>query len=172
MRAKAAAAVVLLASCGAPPSPGPPRHAEASAGAAILAVHNRERAAFGSPPLAWDPALAAAARGWAERLARQGRLEHSPRTARAGQGENLWIGSAGAFPPTAMIAGWAAERRHFRRGTFPAVSATGNWADVGHYSQMVWPATRTIGCAIGRGARWDTLVCRYAPAGNRDGVRL
>lgn len=164
--------MLLLASCSAPLPPGPVRNDEANADAAILAVHNRERAAFGARPLAWDPGLAAAARGWAERLARQGRLEHSPRATRPGEGENLWIGSANAFSPTAMAAGWAAERRHFRRGTFPAVSATGNWADVGHYSQMVWPATRTIGCAIGRGPRWDVLVCRYAPPGNRDGVRL
>ncbi|MDQ4087391.1 MAG: CAP domain-containing protein, partial [Pseudomonadota bacterium] len=31
----------------------------------ILALHNRERAAVGAPPLSWDPALAASAAAYA-----------------------------------------------------------------------------------------------------------
>lgn len=167
------AALALLAAAFQPAAvpPAPPM-ALAPGPTIVLAAHNRERAAFGSPPLAWDPALAVAAQGWADHLARAGQLAHSPRAGRRGVGENLWIGTRGAFRAEAMVAGWAGERRYFRRGIFPAVSASGNWIDVSHYTQMVWPTTRTLGCAFGRGPRWDVLVCRYAPAGNRDGVRL
>ena len=54
----------------------------------------------------------------------------------------------------------------FRPARFSDVSTTGNWADVGHYTQMIWPGTQRIGCAIAKAARSDVLVCRYWPAGN------
>jgi hypothetical protein len=57
----------------------------------------------------------------------------------------------------------------FQRGVFPAVSRTGNWEDVGHYTQIVWPTTTRVGCAIASTSRTDYLVCRYSPAGNIDG---
>jgi hypothetical protein len=82
------------------------------------------------------------------------------------------MGTRGAFPAEQMVASWSGERRQFRRGTFPSVSRTGNWADVGHYSQMIWPTTTRVGCAIASSARLDVLVCRYAPAGNIDGRRV
>jgi len=140
--------------------------------APLLAAHNRERATFGSPPLAWDPALAALASVHAVQLARLGRLHHAPKVARPGQGENLWIGTRGAFALETMVGDWAAERRYFQPGRFPATSRTGNWADTGHYTAMVWPTTRHLGCGIASSARWDVLVCRYSPAGNIDGVRI
>ncbi len=59
-----------------------------------------------------------------------------------------------------------AERDKFRAGTFPQVSRTGNWADVGHYTQLIWPRTQEVGCAVAKGAVNDVLVCRYSPAGN------
>ncbi|MCY7280165.1 MAG: CAP domain-containing protein, partial [Sphingomonas bacterium] len=97
---------------------------------------------------------------------------HSPKIKRPGQGENLWIGTRGAFRLQSMVGSWASERSTFRPGRFPATSRTGHWADVGHYSQMVWPTTSRLGCALGSSARWEVLVCRYSPPGNVDGVRL
>lgn len=137
-----------------------------------LAAHNAERAAFGTPPLSWNAALAAEARGWAERLAQENVLRHSPREARKRMGENLWMGSAGQFAPADMMAAFASEKRHFRPGTFPHVSRTGDWTDVGHFTQIVWPETREVGCAAARGDRFDVLVCRYWPAGNVIGQRI
>ena len=43
------------------------------------------------------------------------------------------------------------------------------WQDVGHYSQMIWRGTRRVGCALGDGANYEYLVCRYFPAGNAFG---
>ena len=137
--------------------------------ARILAAHNLERARAGKAPLVWDNALGAAAAAYARQMAFTGRFEHSSRRARPGVGENLWMGSHGYFPVEAMVGSWAAEKRWFRRGVFPNNSRTGNWVDVAHYTQMIWPTTQRIGCAIASTGRTDYLVCRYSNPGNVDG---
>jgi cysteine-rich secretory family protein len=135
----------------------------------VLAAHNAARAAVGVPPVAWSDRLAAEAAPWAQELARRGRLEHSAANDRPGEGENLWIGTAGTYGPSDMVAGWTAEKADFRPGVFPDVSASGNWQAVGHYSQMIWRNTTQIGCARASLRGWEVLVCRYAPAGNTMG---
>lgn len=133
----------------------------------LLASHNRERAALGLEPMAWNPQLAEGARSWADRLARSGRFEHSPNA--PGEpllGENLWAGTRGAFAPEAMVGLWIAEKRYFKPGVFPANSTTGDVADVGHYTQVVWRDTREVGCALSEGRDEEVLVCRYSTYGN------
>lgn len=164
----AAAATILAPACAQAASISFP----AQFPARILAAHNAERARAGLPPLAWDSALGMAAAAYARQLAFTGRFEHSNRQARRGTGENLWSGSHGAFSLEAMIGGWASEKRWFRPGTFPNVSRTGSWEDVGHYSQMIWPTTQKVGCALASTPRADYLVCRYGTAGNVDGRRV
>ncbi len=139
---------------------------------AWLDAHNLERQQFGSAPLHWNSRLAESARAWAEVLARENSLRHSSHELRGSTGENLWMGTAGRFGPGDMIASFAGEKRHFTPGTFPHVSSTGNWADVGHYTQIVWAETREVGCASARGSRYEVLVCRYWPAGNVMGTRI
>ena len=168
-----ASILAFTAACSSAPTPQQRSPIRATGIATpLIAAHNRERAAFGSPPLAWDPALAAAAQDYARQLALVGRLQHSPRSARPGQGENLWIGTRGAYSVEAMVGTWSSEKRHFQSGRFPANSRTGSWADVGHFTQIVWPNSRRLGCGIASSARWDVLVCRYSPPGNVDGVLL
>ena len=140
--------------------------------AAWLAAHNAERAEFGVLPLKWSDALAAEARVWAETLAQDEVMRHSVFEERGGAGENLWMGTAGYYTPEQMISHFAEEKRFFVTGRFPEVSVTGNWGDVGHYTQVVWPATREVGCATARGRSFDFLVCRYWPAGNKMGQRI
>ncbi len=135
----------------------------------VLAAHNRERALVGAPPLVWDNDLGTSAATYAQQLAFTGRFEHSDRAARRGIGENLWTGTHGAYSVEAMIGAWASEKRVFFPGIFPANSRTGNWIDIGHYSQVIWPTTQRIGCALAATARTDYLVCRYSPAGNING---
>jgi Cysteine-rich secretory protein family len=149
-----------------------PARAEApgSFAAKVLASHNDERTRLGIAPLAWNPQLAAQARDWARNLAARGVLRHSRNA--GGTGENLWMGTSGAFPPEAMIGAFVGERKHFQAGRFPAVSRTGRWSDVGHYTQLIWPATREVGCALVAGRDRDVLVCRYYPAGNIIGQRV
>lgn len=137
----------------------------------LLMAHNQFRAQAGVPPLSWDPALAAGAAAYGPPLAARGALAHSPRGARIGIGENLWMGTAGAFTPEVMVGSWGAERSMYRDGVFPNVSTTGNWLDVSHYTAMIWRTTTKVGCALHRSGRWDYLICRYSPSGNRDGQR-
>ena len=137
--------------------------------ARILAAHNAERARAGVPPLVWDSTLGNAAAVYAQQMAMTARFEHSNRRARPGTGENLWMGSRGAFSVEAMVGGWTSEKRWFRPGVFPNVSRTGSWDDVGHYTQMVSSRTTRVGCAVRTGGGWTYLVCRYSPSGNVDG---
>lgn len=139
--------------------------------ARVLAAQNRERAVLGVEPLRWDPALAAAAREWADHLADTGGFHHAPENHADPQGENLWAGTRGYYSAEAMVDGWVREKRFFRPGAFPDNSVTGKVADVGHYTQLMWRQSRRVGCAIARGSREDVLVCRYSEAGNYRGER-
>ena len=138
----------------------------------LLATHNTERAAIGVPALAWNAALAADARIWAEQLAATGRFEHSPDEAgKDPQGENLWAGTPRTYSPEAMVKLWLAEKRDYRPGVFPANSRSGDVENVGHYTQLIWRSSRQVGCATAVGAREEVLVCRYSAAGNVYGER-
>ena len=137
--------------------------------ARILAAHNSERSRAAVAPLVWDNDLGVGAAAYARQLAITGHFAHSNRQARRGIGENLWMGTHGSFPVEAMVGAWASEKRWFRPGRFPNISRTGNWEEVGHYSQMIWPTTTRVGCALASTPRADYLVCRYATAGNIDG---
>lgn len=137
----------------------------------VLDLQNRERARLGMAPLAWDSKLADDARDWARALLERGEPDHSPASQRKGQGENLWMGTEGAWTTEAMVQMFLDEREFFQAGSFPEVSTTGNWYDVGHYSQIVWRDTRQVGCALATGNGKDVLVCRYFPAGNVHGEK-
>ncbi|HLL31164.1 MAG TPA: CAP domain-containing protein, partial [Allosphingosinicella sp.] len=138
----------------------------------LLAAHNRERSAAGIPALAWDTVLAAEAASWGRQLGASGEFEHAPdRGGEDPQGENLWAGTRGAYAPEEMVEGWIEEKKYFRPGRFPDNSATGDFADVGHYTQLMWHESDRVGCALAEGAVEEVLVCRYRTAGNVVGER-
>lgn len=137
----------------------------------ILDTHNAERERLRLPRLQWSPHLEREAADWAHSLGRRGVLEHADGQNRNGTGENLWMGTAGAWDVERMVGMFLDERKHYRHGAFPDVSRTGNWADVGHYTQIVWRDTREVGCAMATARGNDVLVCRYYPAGNVWGAR-
>jgi hypothetical protein len=139
--------------------------------ARLLAAHNRERSAAGIATLAWDDSLAAEAASWGERLAAAGAFEHEETGDDDPQGENLWAGTSGAYAPEEMVEGWIEEKKFFRPGRFPDNSMTGDYADVGHYTQLMWRESDRVGCALAAGAEEEVLVCRYRTAGNVVGER-
>lgn len=132
----------------------------------IVATHNQLRNAESVAPALWDRQLAATADAYAAELARTGRFAHSSRDSRSGQGENLWMGTRGAFSFERMVSDWGSEKHMFRPGRFPDVSTTGRWEDVGHYTQIIWPASTRVGCAVRSSAQYDYLVCHYGETGN------
>lgn len=140
---------------------------------AVLENHNRARADHGVAPLHWDKALADSAYAHAQYMARTGRYGHDKTPGRRKyQGENIWRGQRGMWSYDVIVGTMTDEARYFRRGTFPSVSRSGSWHDVGHYTQIVWPSTTHVGCAMASSATTDYFVCRYSPPGNKDGVRL
>ncbi|WP_309750812.1 CAP domain-containing protein [Novosphingobium sp.] len=170
-RKKKVAVPVAVPTVQATPSPAPtPMIEPGSFEGRLLAAHNIERKRLGIAPLTWNRALSSQAAQWATTLASKGLFEHSQN--RGNVGENLWMGTSGYYTPEQMIGAFIGERQYFRPGKFPDVSSTGKWADVGHYTQLIWPGTQQLGCAKATGAGKDVLVCRYFPAGNVMGQRV
>jgi uncharacterized protein YkwD len=135
---------------------------------AILGLHNGERARYGYEPLRWSIRLAGNAQTYADQLARTGQLAHASRDGRGIERENISSGLPG-WSTNQLLDSWFAERQYFRPGIFPDVSVTGDWYQVGHYSQAIWPTTTSIGCGLSYGSGFSWLVCRYSPGGNKDG---
>ena len=158
------------------PSPNWPRPAdrgEQLLRSSVLSAHNRARSQFGVAPVSWSRQLAAEAQVHAQYMAASGNYGHDRTPGRRKKsGENLWRGQRGLFSYDVMVGVMVDEARNFRPGAFPANSRTGNWSDVAHYTQIVWPTTTEIGCSLASSPTTDYLVCRYAPTGNKDGVYL
>ncbi len=158
------------------PSPNWPRPADRGHDLmrnTVLSVHNQARQDFGVGPVRWNDELAAGALAHAQYMAATGIYGHDRTPGRRKKaGENMWRGTRGVFAYEVMVGVMIAEARHFRPGAFPANSRTGNWLDVAHYTQIVWPTTTEVGCALASSATADYFVCRYAPTGNKDGVYL
>lgn len=140
--------------------------------ARMLHIHNAERERLDLPKLKWNIHLEEEARNWAHELSRRGRLDHADKATRNGTGENLWMGTAGNWPVETMVGMFLEERKHYLPGAFPNVSRTGNWKDVGHYTQVIWRDTQEVGCALVTARGNDVLVCRYWPAGNVWGANV
>src|SRR4030095_4091180 len=140
---------------------------------AVLSAHNAARHQFGVGPVSWNDQLAYEALVHAQSMAVTGIYSHDQTPGRRKKsGENLWRGSRGVFAYEVMVGVMVQEARHFRAGVFPDNSRTGEWHDVAHYTQIVWPTTTEVGCALASSATTDYFVCRYAPTGNKDGFFL
>jgi uncharacterized protein YkwD len=129
----------------------------------ILAGHNRVRADVGVAPLVWNDSLAASAQAWADHLAAENRFYHDP-DPNGTWGENL-AGVTLPLPDVPMAErqeGWFSEMNNYH-GQTDAPTA-------GHYTQVVWNSTTSVGCGTATNATWDFLVCRYNPPGNTGGA--
>jgi len=136
---------------------------------AILTQHNAYRSALHLPALTWSPALAADALKWAQKIARSGDGQHD-RSIVGREGENIWWGTHDVFSYAEMIGFWGSEKKDFVYGIFPDCKSSRS-AMVGHYTQIIWKNTTSVGCAVTTNGGKDFLVCRYAPAGNMIGEK-
>lgn len=138
---------------------GGPAQAAPLPATALLEAHNRARAEVGAPPLSWSEGAAAQARRWAAILAGRCLLEHSQGS---GFGENLFMGTLGFYDELDGVRAWEEEKKHYAGQPLTRAMAP----VVGHYTQMIWPATRELGCATSRCSGNLILVCNYFPPGN------
>lgn len=127
---------------------------------ALLAEHDRVRADVGVERMSWSPDLAAYAQDWADELAGKGCLfEHRPNSR---FGENLFMGTVGAYTVADAVRGWEEEKKDYDGG----VLTEENWYPAGHYTQVVWRQTTALGCAAVDCGGNMTVVCNYDPPGN------
>lgn len=112
------------------------------------------------PGLSWDAGLANAAQAWANHLAATNTFDHDPN---AGAGENIFEGAG--FTPSFADAcrDWIGEEAKYNGEAI----GQGNFEEWGHYTQVVWPSTTTVGIASATSASGATYVVgRYLPQGN------
>jgi len=129
-----------------------------------LDAHNPFREELDIEPLSYSLELEVTAQKWAENLAQMNTLQHSQD--RENIGENLAMGTKGIYNTTRLIELWSNEKKYYKHSEFPNVSTTGNWQDVGHYTQMIWKNTQEVGCAQVDNERSSFIVCHYKPSGN------
>ena len=128
----------------------------------MLAAHNAVRARLKLRPLAWSDRLADFARDWAETLANQHEFFHRSRNP---YGENLFEITGAAATPEKVVAAWASESASYDRKSNTCYGVCG------HYTQIVWRDTHSVGCAMARSLDRQVWVCNYDPPGNVVGQR-
>ena len=124
----------------------------------LLTVHNDYRQAQGAPDLVWSDDLAETAQEWADEIAKRDQLVHS----NFEFGENIFVAS---YTPSAkeVVDLWAAEQQYYNG---EAINRQ-NYTLVGHYTQIIWAKTVSVGCAkaVSKSGN-EYWVCEYDPPGN------
>lgn len=145
-------------------------------GARIVAAHNKWRAEAGVPGIAYSKKLAASAQAWADQLknSHDCDMKHSNGAA----GENIFWQSAVIWSdgrrelqrvdPKAVVDAWGSEKKHYRHADNTCAPSE----VCGHYTQLVWKKTTSVGCGMAVcGSRDQIWVCQYSPAGNWAGQK-
>ncbi len=152
---------------------------------AFITAHNKWRAEVEVPKagvpqagaigqLSYSPALAVSAQAWADNLKQtnQCQMRHSKPDGK--YGENLYWGSAlnwsdgrkelQKISPQQVVDSWGSEKADY---DYANNSCTPGKM-CGHYTQMVWRTTTTVGCAmvVCEDTQTQVWVCQYQPAGN------
>ena len=124
----------------------------------FVTEHNLYRKTVGCPPVRWSDTLELYAQKQADLIA-----EH-PYSADIDDfyGINIY---RSAHEPTAKeaISNWAKNQRYYHGDTITAK----NVMIFGHYTQIIWKETISIGCGMAKTAGgMYILVCLYNPKGN------
>ncbi|KAJ3313965.1 Cuticle-degrading protease [Boothiomyces sp. JEL0838] len=125
-------------------------------------MHNKYRQLVGYAPLTWDSKLEAYAQNWANNLANTDSFSHSG----GPYGENLFQSTGGFFTCADAIKSWFDEFSNYNGQPI----GEGNFESYGHFTQLMWPSTTSVGCAAAQyqsgGSTKQSTVCEYSPAGN------
>ena len=133
------------------------------------------------PPLTWDPTIAS----FAQNYSAQCTWAHNPN--RGSYGENIfasYTSGSGVASMTDAVNDWAAEEQYYdiADNTCNTANPPNEAQTCGHYTQLVWADTTTVGCGKTycttgspfKGAptpNWTFVVCDYNPEGNFNGNR-
>lgn len=143
---------------------------------AFIREHNKIRQAHNLNDLSWSSKLAASAQAWSEVLKGEGcKMRHdldSP------YGENIYWQQQNGGEISALISQpadavfyWGDEEKYYNYSKNTCRSGE----QCGHYTQVVWADTTSVGCGVSSclsgDTRTDVWVCRYNPAGNITGVK-
>jgi len=142
--------------------------------AAMVAAHNHWRKTMNVPALSYSTDLAASAQEWANYLKQnnQCRMQHSKPDGR--YGENLYWASAvlwsngkrelQSVSPKKVVDSWGNERADYDYTS----NSCAKGKMCGHYTQVVWKSTTTVGCAVAicEDSQEQVWVCQYQPPGN------
>lgn len=130
----------------------------------VVLLHNKERAKFGLDDLKRTSALDKEAQQWADVLSSTNTFAHSHKP---GLGECI----AYHYPikptsPTILYYLWENEKVDWKKGKYPDVTKNGK--DTGHYNQIIWGASNTIGVGYSENKKTGKayLVTNYLPPGN------
>lgn len=140
----------------------------------MLDAHNQWRAKVGTPALIYSSELAASSQRWADHLKakNQCRMQHSKSDGK--YGENLYWASAVRWSdgkrevqqvsPQKVVDAWGSEVKDYDYSL--NICAQGKMC--GHYTQVVWKTTRSVGCALAvcEDSREQVWVCQYQSPGN------
>lgn len=125
----------------------------------LLAQHNMLRCMHDASPLVWDDSLANDAQAYAQSF-----VETSdPKQSNVEEGENLLMGD--------VVSGVRATQEWYDEVKSTVFGEVTSYSpETGHYTQLVWNSTTKLGCGEATLNNGQILwVCRYSPAGNRDG---
>ncbi len=149
-----------------------------------VAAHNAARAAVGAmpplPDLVWSDDLAEVAQDWADTLVSTqcGSISHRPN---GDYGENIAAQSSRGlntqFSGPDAVQAWVAELDCYGYGTIDGSETCNqqcvqslNASGCGHYTQVVWRDTESVGCGYAScdngGTTFEVIVCNYDPPGN------
>lgn len=138
---------------------------------AALAFHNKSRADVGVAPLIWSSTLADFAQKWANHLVENGKcdLQHRPNSGdwKTDYGENIaMLTDKNSALESSKL--WYNEISKFKNVTLDNT----NWYDSGHYSQMVWRNTKSVGIGVAKCTNgYYIVVGNYDPPGNYMGQK-
>ncbi|GAX85581.1 hypothetical protein CEUSTIGMA_g12996.t1 [Chlamydomonas eustigma] len=138
-----------------------------------LCETNLKRSINSAPPLTWSTSLATSAQNWANYLAANCLFQHS---GTPGVGENL-LGVYASYPEASLtwcsaVDDWYSEISNYQFTSTPYTTNEPHFESIGHFTQLVWVSTSTMGCGMAQGTcsgadPYATIVvCQYSSPGN------